>query len=101
MSTNAELSFDVTRGRLGLVWTATWVLLIGALLYVLSFGPAVRLTSALIDGSGGQLRMVRKPACPSWALVVHGIYRPLCFATSGQAGRLPQRVLLWYVMLWG
>jgi hypothetical protein len=101
MSSEAQPSCDAGRGRSGIAWRTACVLFIGALVYVLSFGPAVRLTSHLIDGSGGQLREVRKPACPSWGPAVQAIYRPLYFVTSGQAGRLPQRVLLWYITLWG
>ena len=101
MSSEAQPSCDAGRGRAGVAWRARWFLFLGALVYVLSFGPAVHLTSPLIDGSGGQMRVVRWPARPDWLSAVHAIYRPLYFVTSGQAGRLPQRVLEWYVLLWG
>ena len=84
-------------------WVSPWLLIsyIAAVTYVLSYGPMLRLTCNVAYGpreeGKRQFRAAPFPALSPWTDV---IYRPLLAVEEGKAGRLPQRVLGWYVNLW-
>src|SRR5271169_6376741 len=68
--------------------------------YILSFGPISRLTSTVLDGSGGVIRVARQTPFEGWCRWTTVVYRPLLAVEGGQAGRLPRKILSWYVNLW-
>ncbi len=72
----------------------------GAVLYVLSFGPVLRLTSDVIDGSQG-FRITCPAKHPEWRRWTRIVYRPLFNVLGGAIGYSPARALQWYVVLWG
>jgi hypothetical protein len=64
-------------------------------IYVLSFGPAVTLSTPV--KYAGYDRPARFPAL---ANAVNVVYRPLFGVLGGHAGRVPRNSLTWYVHLW-
>jgi hypothetical protein len=83
----------VSRGVRGLFTAAAF--------YVLSYGPVQRLTSNVAYGNRYDgTRGFRAAPCPALAEATDVIYHPLFAVELGKAGRLPQRVICWYVDLW-
>jgi hypothetical protein len=100
MNTDDQPSANLMWNVLG--WASRFALMLFAaiVIYILSFGPITRLTSTVIDGSGGGMRVARQAPFPGWCRWTHVVYRPLLAVEGGQAGPLPRHVLSWYVNLW-
>jgi hypothetical protein len=95
---NGNQSHNRQRGHTFVSWLLAGFILFAV--YVLSFGPVCRLTTTIIDGSGGGIRVARKAPFPSWNRWTQIVYRPLFAAEGGQAGPLPREIVSWYVNLW-
>jgi len=72
---------------------------IALVVYVLSFGPIMRLTATVIDGRTG--RVTRVAPFRSWCHWTNIVYEPLFIVINGGAGETPKAALTWYVSLWG
>lgn len=75
--------------RLGLVCC------VAVAVYILSLGPAIKLTTTL-KGAGYE----RPARLPSMAHATQVAYSPLFGVLGGDAGSVPRNALNWYVGLW-
>jgi hypothetical protein len=97
MDTDCQPTFGATRNSASFISGFAWTFFAAVIIYILSFGPITRLTS---DVLGAGFRTTRRAAFPGWCRWTHVVYRPLLAVQGGQAGRLPSRIVWWYVDLW-
>ena len=96
---DAERTFESSDKPNGFFSRFVVVCAVALVLYVLSFGPIMRLTATVIDGRTG--RVTRVAPFRSWCRWTNVVYSPLFAVMGGWAGQTPRAILTWYVNLWG